>query len=364
MMKPTALITTLATSVVSVPTQAYEATDKLSISSLLAGSTQCQDLSDTVADDECKGAVAFQPEVSFHPNDRNELFFKLGFADGNGLNNNSPFAISPWAADLEADVKDINGNDRDHLLTVWYKYSLPLSEDNLFGATFGIIDSTDYLDDNAYANDEFTQFMNAALVNGPNIVLPSYDGGGALEWDTGPWSARAVYMHVDENDDGNSYNFYGAQLGYSLENTLGEGTYRALVFSTSKDFLNSTATSDKKHRGIIFSFEQGLNEYMGGWLRIGWSDDEAAIGHDALYSGGIDFQGGKWGRPNDNIGLGYAYLDGGNMDINHSQVIEAYYRFVINDYLALSADIQHQQDDLTEESPEGFIFGLRVTAEI
>jgi porin len=53
------------------------------------------------------------------------------------------------------------------------------------------------------------------------------------------------------------------------------------------------------------------------------------------------------------------------MDIDHAQVIEAYYRFVVNDFLALSADIQYMQDDRTEEeSPEGFIFCLRVTAEI
>ncbi len=54
-------------------------------------------------------------------------------------------------------------------------------------STGGIIDSTDYVDENAYANDEYTQFMNEALVNGPNGFAPSYDIGGAVEWEIGIW---------------------------------------------------------------------------------------------------------------------------------------------------------------------------------
>ncbi len=364
-MKKTTLATALAITGIGPSTYAYDVTDQLSISSLLGGTVQCQRLSNTDADDDCRAAVPLQPEISFHPDERNELAFKLGFADGNGLNNNSPFVISPWAADLEDDVKDINGNNRDYLLTAWYKHTLPLTEDSSLGATFGIIDSTDYLDDNAYANDEFTQFMNAALVNGPNARLPSYDGGGVLEWDTGPWSARAVYMNVNENDDGESFNFYGAQLGYTVVNTLGEGTYRVLVVSTSNDFFDNDGADQEKIQGASLSFDQRLSETLGGWLRFAWVDDDAAVDYDAIYSGGIDIQGGPWGRSDDNIGLGYGYLNGGNLDVDRSHVAEVYYRLVMNDYLALTADVQYMNDDLDDnDSPKGFIVGLRVVGEI
>lgn len=79
-------------------------------------------------------------------------------------------------------MKDFNGHSRDHLLTAWVKHTFNISKDGNLGVTLGLIDATDYLDDNAHANDEFTQFMNEALVNGPNFFLPSYDIGGALEW--------------------------------------------------------------------------------------------------------------------------------------------------------------------------------------
>ena len=48
-------------------------------------------------------------------------------------------------------------------------YTFGFGEDHTLGATGGIIDSTDYLDENAFANDEYTQFMSEALVNGQTV---------------------------------------------------------------------------------------------------------------------------------------------------------------------------------------------------
>jgi hypothetical protein len=347
------------------PAVAYDVNEQYSIGGVIAGSMQCQTLSEKAgADNECAGALPLQPEVSFRPTERDELFVKFGFASGNGLNDKSPFVLAPWAADLHDDVKDTNGSGRDYLLTAWYQHTFTLRKDSTLGATIGIIDATDYLDDNTYSNDEYTQFMNEALVNGPNAFLPSYDTGGALVWNTGPWSLRGVVMKVNENDDGNNFTFYAAQLGYTLQSGLGEGNYRVLVNRASEDFLDENGQSEHKRASILLSFDQQLGDVVGAFLRIGWQNDDAAVNYDAIWSGGINITGSPWKRADDNIGIGYAYLDGGNLDISQSQVAEAYYRFVINDNLALSADIQYMKDNLrNQENPTGFIYGLRLTAE-
>jgi hypothetical protein len=347
------------------PAIAYDVNERLSIGGVVAASMQCQDLSEKAgADNECHGDLPLQPEVSFRPTRHDEIFVKLGFASGNGLNNKSPFVLAPWAADLNDDVKDINGSGRDYLLTAWYRHTFTLRRDATLDAAVGIIDATDYLDENAYSNDEYTQFMNEALVNGPNAFLPSYDPGGALVWNTGPWSVRGVVMSVPENDDGNDYTFYGAQLGYTLQSRLGEGNYRVIVNRTSDDFLDDNGDSMHRRAAVLLSFDQQLGDVVGAFLRIGWQDDDAAVNYDTIWSGGINISGSPWSRPDDNIGLGYAYLDGGSLDISQSHVAEAYYRFVINDHLALSADIQYLQDDLqNREDPAGFIYGMRLTAE-
>jgi len=222
-----------------VGVRAYDINDQLSVGGILAGAYQYQDLSgDRGADDSGRGAVVFQPKIRFTPTENDEIFAKLGFAAGNGLNEISPFVVTPWAADLEDDVREINGRTRDYLLTAWYKHRFEISENNILSLTGGLIDATDYLDDNAHSNHEYTQFMNAALVKASNGFFPSYD-----------------------------------------------------------------------------------------------------------------------------IGIGYAYLDGGNLDIDRTQVAEMYARFQLNRFFAFTVDLQYMQDDLVDGSAsKGLIYGLRLTA--
>jgi len=344
---------------------AMEVTNKFAIGGILAGAYQYQNVSDAPGlENTGRGGLAFRPEISFTPTDNDEIFAKFGFGAGNALNDGtSPFILAPWAADLEADVKNINGRERNYLLTAWYKHTFQFGEDHSLGLTGGLIDSTDYLDENTYSNDEFTQFMNEALVNGPNIFGPSYDIGGALEWNYHNFTVNGVIMQVGENDDLRSYHFYGAQAGYTLSTGLGEGNYRIIMEGTSEDFNDPQGTSFESKAAVLFSFDQQLGETLGAWVRFGWQDDKALINYGSLYSGGIDISGKLWKRGNDNIGIGYAYLGDGNSGIDRTQVAEAYARCVLNEIFALTLDVQWMKDDyLAGDDPKGFIYGVRMTA--
>ncbi len=46
------------------------------------------------------------------------------------------------------------------------------------------------------------------------------------------------------------------------------------------------------------------------------------------------------GRAEDNVGIGFAYLDGGNQDIDETYVFETYYRAAFGDIFSVSADVQ------------------------
>ena len=232
------------------------------------------------------------------------------------------------------------------------------------GLTGGMIDATDYLDENVYANDEFTQFMNEVLVNGPHAFFPSYDLGGALEWEMGRFGVKGIVMNVGENDDGRSFHFYGIQVSYNLETAMGEGNYRLILDATSKDFLDREGINRERRKAVIISCDQAFGDVIGGWLRFGTQTEDAAVDYDALYSGGIHISGKIWGREQDNIGIGYAYLDGGNGDAVGSHVAEVYARFVFNEYLAFTADIQYMKDKIRNaDDARGFLFGARMVAE-
>jgi porin len=365
-MKTTHLATAVAWLSAAAPAAAYDLNDNLSLGVTLAAVGQCQGVSRDDTADACRGAIPFQLEGAFRPAEGHELGFKLGFAAGNGLNAISPFALAPWAADLEDDVKNLNGRDRDYLLAAWYRYEAQLAEDNTLGAAVGILDSTEYLDNNEYANDEYTQFMNEAFVNSGSYGLPSYDTGAALQWAIGDWSVSAVAMNVGENDDGNNYNFYGAQLAYRLETELGPGNYRLILAGTSDDFLDPTGTKLTQRVGGGVSFDQAFGDVIGAFLRLTWQDDDALVDYEALYSGGLNFKGAAWGREADNVGVGYAYLAGGNAGLDHTQVFETYYRFGLTDAVAITADVQWMKDEVRDgaddDDRDGWIVGLRFTA--
>lgn len=351
--------------VISTSARSYDVNEMLSISGVVAGTGQCESVSGPPGlSNHCRGAMPIQPEISIRPTDFDEFALKFGFAVGNGLNGVTPFTLAPWAADLEDDVRNINGRNRDYLLTAWYRHEFTFAEDHALGVSIGLIDATDYLDENAYANDEFTQFMNETLTNAANVFLPSYDAGGAMEWDIGQWSVRGVVMNVGENDDGNNVNFVGLQLGYRLETRLGNGNYRVLVDGTSKAFLDPTGARLERRAAILLSLDQELGEILGVFIRMGWQDDKAAVNYEAIYSGGLDIKGSPWARSEDNIGIGFAYLHGGNKEVERTFVAETYYRASINEYFAVTADLQYQKDDVsTGIDLDGFIFGIRLAAE-
>jgi porin len=342
---------------------AYEFNDEWSAGGVIAAAAQCQQLSGDAAGSVCRGAVPLQPEFSFHPDGSNEFAAKLGFAAGNALGPVSPFSVPVWAADLEDDVRHVNGSGRSHLLTAWYRHSFDLGGGKSARLTAGIIDGADFLDDNAFANDEYTQFMNPALVNGPSGYVPSYDTGMALEWDGGPWSLRGVYMRVDGPEPGQAHDYVGLQGGYRLTTSLGQGEYRLVLQRTSEDFPAAGEEREVSLRAWIVSADQQLGEDLGIWVRFGRQDDAAAVRFRSLYSGGVSLHGRSWGRPADDVGIGVADARGGNLDTDRLRVVEFYYRAGLSDNVAATVDLQHLSERAADGdgTTSGWIGGLRVT---
>ena len=307
-------MTAVSLFIMQANTLAYDITDKFSIGGVAAGNYQYlqgdEDSAGEDVDDGGKESVVFQPEMSFRPYEGGELFAKFGFAANNGLNVKSPFVLATWAADLEDDVEDINGRSRDYLLTAWASHTFEFSENHTLGLTGGIIDATDYVDENAFANDEYGQFQNEVFVNGVNGNFVSYDIGGVVDWAYGNFSVRGLIMDVgtgSENEVDDNFQYYAAQLAYRLETGLGEGNYRVIGSLTSDDFEDADGDDDEQLTAVGLSADQELGDIFGLFLRVYWQDDDAAVTYETEFSGGVNISGSIWGREQDNIGLGVAH---------------------------------------------------------
>ncbi len=53
--------------------------------------------------------------------------------------------------------------------------------------------------------------------------------GGTFQSCINSFMVSGVLMNIGENDDDNSYNFYGLELGYTLQTAMDKGTYRVLL---------------------------------------------------------------------------------------------------------------------------------------
>lgn len=270
-------------------------------------------------------------------------------------------SISLWGADLHDDVINVSGSGRSYLLEAWYKHVFEMGHDQSIGLTLGIIDASHFLDQNAYANDEFNQFMNSALSNAPNTFFPSYDPGVAAEWHRDKWTFSGVLMEVHQLTSPDTYTFYGIQARYTLETSVGKGHYRVLL-NGDRGFIDESGASKQRNDLLMISIDQQFGDTIGAFTRMDWRIDDEPINYRATYTGGIDIKGTGWDRKRDNIGIALGYMYGGNTIIISTRLAEIYYRMVLNPKLALTADIQYMDDQYYSiPDAEGMIYSLRAT---
>jgi porin len=161
-----------------------------------------------------------------------------------------------------------------------------------------------------------------------------------------------------------NYNYIAFQLGYAIDTSLGEGNYRICGFTTNNKFPNWDGTDFVNLYGFGISADQELGETVGIFARLGWQDDRAEIVYDSIYSAGVNINGKIWGRKQDEIGIGYAYLPGADKGtLDSTNAFETYVRFNVLEYADISLDIQYMADDYKQgEDIDGFVYGIRINA--
>ena len=312
-----------------------------------------------------KGSTAVDIGINFHPTDEDEAQITLSFAAGNGLKQtfaNKGFSLMPNADDLEDDLKNINGRNRDYLLEAWYKHTFTVRGWKI-APTVGIIDATAYIDTNDYANDETTQFMNDAFVNNPLAELPSYDLGGVLDISRKNLDFKVLVMNT-KNDDGKDYDYYTAQVEYSGDNTSAvKGNYRLYYWRTSKDFTNYKGQKDYKE-GVGFSGDRNLEGNVGLFSRLGFNTHTDTGDFKSFVSGGFTYSGWRVLNKPTELGVGLGYLSGNKKvsGIKSVKVGEVYYKLYVNGFASLTLDVQYQEQKNVVGSIGAWVYGVRLNA--
>lgn len=254
--------------------------------------------------------------------------------------------------------------------------------------TVGRFSAKDIFDNNAYANDPRTQFMNWAFIANEGWDFPAdalgYTTGATVELNQPSWTLRYGLFQVPQsvNGVGTDQHLLEAwgmvsefEYRYAIDGHPGAvrplvflnraqmGDYAEAVDSPTRPAVFPTSSSYRYKYGVGLNWEQEVAKDVGVFSRLGWSNGETQswMFSDVDYAAslGLSVKGSTWGRPDDTVGLAGVYngiskihqqflADGGTgilsgdgaLSYGGEEVMETYYSFQIREGINFSLDFQ------------------------
>jgi len=254
--------------------------------------------------------------------------------------------------------------------------------------TVGRMSAKDIFDNNSYANDPRTQFMNWALMANEAWDYPAdslgYMTGFAAELDQPKWALRYGFFQMPRVSNGvgldphylkawgmvveferrfSINNLPGAVRLLTYLNQAHMGSYQRAIDNAVRPADIEATRAYRSKYGFGLNVEQEVIRNVGVFSRLGWSDGENEAWTfsdvDRTVTAGISIKGESWHRPNDTFGLagvangisrvhqkffqagGTGILAGdGNLSYGWEEILETYYDFQLWKTVHASLDYQ------------------------
>jgi high affinity Mn2+ porin len=251
--------------------------------------------------------------------------------------------------------------------------------------TIGKFAPTDIFDENRYAGNPRTDFMNWALIDTGTFDYAGdawgYTYGAAAEWYQGGWTVRGglfdlpvVPNSTDLDSDFGQFQWIGeVERRWELWSHPGKIAFTGFL---SRARLGSYQDADamaqiaggaastvpvrqfRSRGGVGMNAEQEITPDLGLFMRAGLAngdiEPDVYTDIDHTVAAGLQLKGTQWGRPDDTVGLAgivngisaahEAYLNAGGIGIEVGdgmlphpgleQIVETYYAFPIYDWQA------------------------------
>ena len=258
--------------------------------------------------------------------------------------------------------------------------------------TLGRMSAKDIFDNNAYANDPRSQFMNWSLMANGAWDFPAdslgFISGLAIELNQPEWAARYGIFQVPRVSNGTAIDQHlldawsmvlEVERRYKIQDH--PGTARLLGFldqahaGSFQDALDDpTRPADitasrayRKKYGVGFNVDQEIAKNTGFFLRFGWNNGRtepwAFTDVDRTASLGLSIKGALWNRPDDTVavagvvngispghrtflaagGTGILVGDGG-LAYGTEKILETYYNIQIRKGVQFTLDYQFVSD--------------------
>ena len=356
------------------------------------------------------------------PWDGGEAYFDPEFNQGYGLSHSLGVASFPNGEAVKAgfDTPKPNvarlflrqifaqGGDTEYLSPDQNQLGENVAIDRLT-VTAGKFAATDIFDDNAYAHDPRTQFMNLSFIDALAWDYPAdskgYTDGLVVELNRASWAFHlGAFLEpkiANERDlDPRFWIHAGTVAQLDEHYTIGgrAGIVRELVFLNRADMGNLAqaaanggnivATRRNRYKaGFALNLEQALTDDLGLFSRLSWNDGHsepwAFTDIDHGVSLGLSLQGNSWGRADDTVGLAGAlngiskahqnylaaggsgiFVGDGQLDYAAEGVIETYYALSLAGPDSVTLDYQFVANPAFNQARGPVsIFGARLHVE-
>ncbi len=311
-----------------------------------------------------------------------------------------------------------NGYENDDAEANQLAGSRPSSRVTITAGKFAI---SDFYDNNKYAHDPRTQFLNWSLMSNAAWDYPAntrgYTSGIVLELIRPGWSIRLSSVVVPKMANGpkmdwkiNKAHSETVELEKSWNLHQLPGAIRVLGFHsltqapTYKQTLAEVKTGDsssldvysgdrewKQYGGLKYGFginaEQDFTKGAGMFFRASWNDGRTATWAyteiDRSISLGVTIKGSSWKRGNDNIGMAgvlngissdhqaflnaglYGFIIGdGKLNYGKEGIVECYYRAQLANSLWATLDYQFVNNPAyNKDRGPVHVFGVRAHLE-
>lgn len=298
-----------------------------------------------------------------------QLFAQVRLGQGVGLN--LPSYASPNASAFQ--VGSLPADDSVAILAqAWYQANIPLPfggfaprSKEMLEVTFGKMDPFLFFDQNAAADDETRQFLNAAFVHNPLL-----DAGGDIGVDANGFTPGLRLSYFNEKTSPQTWRvslgvFGAGAQGSNYQRSLTQpmvivqaeteqrmlgglaGNYRIYAWRNPQaNHFDPALTASEQHSGWGLSADQRVGDGLTLFGRYG-QQLKGNVSFDRALTLGAEVNGSYWGRGGDSMGLAAGLLKSSRDYRNFAgvtsseQVAEVYYRYRINNQFELSPSLQY-----------------------
>jgi hypothetical protein len=252
------------------------------------------------------------------------------FLDVQGLVGPGPEQALGTLSRVNFDADQLEGRNSGFLIKeLWLRLALL---DGRLRFNVGKLDVGHYFDRNFLAEDDTTQFIDAALLNNPMLKPPPNGPAAAGRLSVGDWRyAFGVQAPDDVDGDLSGLPYVIGELGRRNIFPL-RGHYRwwARVSAVPED-------RDRVTWGSGISIDQLVTPEVGVFVRAGLSRSEGEGLTSHAWSGGLQVIPRWLERGMDRFGVGYSFQ---REPAGREKLVETYYTLGFAEWLSMTANVQ------------------------